>query len=323
MKRLHGRVLVSTLILLVTAITPLMSQSTAATRTIVNAEGAPLVYLFVDRPVTPDRDAIIERLRAGAMNLREIAPRGLWRIPARAGTVVGYYGGGPSAVAYRIVVQALEAGSDPVSVGADAALDADRDLGTISPWDLPTPAEPVSLDGMNADWDDSRIVMRRTVMTVPRRIESIADGRLLTAAQSRLWETGGTSVRTIRSQVGREWVFLAVESSDAFLDGTGIHFRYFPRRDADSPAGAFVTMVSGESGPVVFRTESGRVSLVGQYVRRGRFLEMSISRQSLARITPDLFDRDISFDVATSRRDSTGGEQFALGTVYARDLFSR
>ena len=73
----------------------------------------------------------------------------------------------------------------------------------------------------------------------------------------------------------------------------------------------------------MFRAPGGRVDLVGQYVRRGRFLEFSVSRASLDRIVPDLFDREFSMDLATSYREAGEGERFSLATVFGPEVFAR
>ena len=292
-------------------------------RTLQNGEGAPLLFLFVPDAVTDDPAVVLERLQMGALNLQELAPRGMWRIPPTDGTIVGYYAGGPSAVAFRLLQRPVRAGTAVITVGAEDTIDSGDGVGTIAPWQLPASAEPVSLDGADRDWEETVPVVRRAALADPVRIEDLASGTPRTVDESRLWQDGGSAVRTVRAQLGRDWWFVAVESSTAIADGLGVHIRAYPRRSVPSPAGEYVVLVAGDSGPVVFRAPGGRVDLVGQYVRRGRFLEFSVSRASLDRIVPDLFDREFSMDLATSYREAGEGERFSLATVFGPEVFAR
>ncbi len=295
-------------------------------RTLVNGEGSPFVYLFLSRSevqgeTTADSQSLVELLRRRSRHLNELAPHGMWRIPQSSGLVVGYFAGGPSAVSFHLVRMSVGPGRNPILVHRDAVITEGGSPVAIAPWDLPATLEPVALDGMDSDWETIAPAVRYAAFFVPPRIENAIDGSTIEVGDTVFWQRGGTAVRTVRSTVGNEWWFTAIEAGGSIADGTAYHLRAFPDRDDGASRGEFSVVIAGESGPVVYRSEGGTVELAGQYVRRNRFVEFSIARDFLDRLAAE--DADLSFDIASSRRGPRGTERFTFGTVDAPEVLTR
>ncbi|MCG8477767.1 MAG: hypothetical protein MI724_01640, partial [Spirochaetales bacterium] len=179
----------------------------------------------------------------------------------------------------------------------------------------------VALDGMDSDWEPIAPVVRYAAFFVPPRIENAIDGSAIEVGDTVFWQRGGTAVRTVRSTVGAQWWYTAIEAGGSIEDGTAYHLRAFPDRNEGVPSGEFSVVIAGESGPVVYRREGGAVELAGQYVRRNRFVEFSIARDYLDRLSTG--DAELSFDIASSRRAPGGTERFTFGSMDAREVLIR
>ena len=303
-----------------------VAAQTNGGRTLVNGEGSPFVYLFLPESeahmeMTADSEALVELLRRRSRHLSELAPRGMWRIPQSSGVVIGYFAGGPSAVSFHLVRMAVGPGRNPILIHRDAVFTEGGSPAAIAPWDLPATLEPVALDGMDSDWEPVAPAVRYPAFFIPPRIENAADGSVMEVGDTVFWQRGGTSIRTMRSTVGAQWWFTAIEAGGSIEDGTAYHLRAHPDRGGEVPHGEFSVVIAGESGPVVYRAEGGTVELAGQYVRRNRFVEFSIARDYLERL--NAASPELSFDIASSRRAPGGTERFTFGSFDAREVLIR
>lgn len=298
-------------------------------RTVINAENVPVVYAFVpneelplivsrgSEPPPPQSAIALLQERGDELNL--LAPGGMWRIPTDPGVIVGYYTGGASALTDRLVSIAVPTGREPVRIvpyidpaGGSATL--------VETWDVPDYPEPVLLDGMNDEWSEIADVARFGSMSEPPRIEDSVRGEEIEPQAARFYRVAGTGVRRVRSVLGTRWWFVAIDAGASIESGTYYHLRVFPRRDTASSAGQVVVPIDAVSGPVVFRDPTGRVSLVGQYVRRRSFVEFSIARGTIESMMPQAFDREWSIDIAASRGDDSVREHYTYGTVFLNEI---
>lgn len=298
-------------------------------RTIVNRQSVPFVFSFVamdelpligrQQDSAPNREDAVSILNARADALEVIAPGGMWRIPNEAGVIIGFFTGGPSAVSQRLVSRIVPQGTDVVSVAAgDITAGGTNSDGErrIETWELPDYGEPILIDGMEEDWTGSEILMRTGAMESPPRVENSRNGTELSIDDSRMWQVGGTSIQTVRSVLGPNGWYVALSTLQPISEGTFYHLRVFPDRDTASSAGQIVVPIKEKSGPIVYRDPPGRVTLVGQYVRRDTFVECVIARDTVESLVPDAFERNWSVDIASSRGDAEQREHFTFGTIY-------
>jgi len=303
-------------------------------RTIINGEDVPLRFVFVPRsdlPLiggghdeSPDRSDAIALLSDHATDLHPIAPGGMWRIAVDPGVVVGVFGGGggASSLRNRLVYLNVESGVDPVTVTIEDAPFSATD-GTAEAWEIPGNPEPVTLDGLDEEWRALEPIYRHGAMEPPIRIEHAGRGVEMPVEEAVTWRVGGTGVHRITALLGERWWYLSIVATDPVAAGTFYHARLFPDRSVPSSAGQVVIPVEGRSGPVVFYDPAGRVTLVGQYVRRGDFLEAAIDRDTFEEMMPSAFDGDWSVDIASSA--SVAGiagarEHFGVATIFLRDI---
>lgn len=308
------------IVVLVTSVFAIPAQESM--RTVVNTTGAPLMIALsdgLDRPAS--RDAIITRIAAAGTALVEIAPQSAWRFPAREGVLVGYFGGEPSAVALGVIAQPVDAADRVVRIGPEAIVRLAGTMVTIAPWEMPPITEPVSLDGRSRDWQDRLPLMQFTARFVPPRIENGSNGEVLSPEDAALWGEGGSDLSVVRALPGRDWLYMSFETRSPIEAGTRFYLSVFPTRTDSSSAGEIIIAIDAMAGPVVWRHPNGELRIVGQYVARDAFIEFSISRNELARLSPNLRETTFSFDLASGRRGGGRLERYTYGVLYASELF--
>ena len=307
-----------------------------AGRTIVNPEGAPLFYAFVRQQEASvmggeseaflDRDAIVAGIQDIAEELHVLPPGGMWRVPSNSGVILGYFGDGNAPEALQLVALEVPIGTKPVEIvpfrrTSAAASDATY---RIERWEVPEFSEPIILDGMNGEWESRQPIIRFGAMEAAVRIEDGVHGRALTQDDALYWRNNGTGIRSVKSVLTDRMLYVAIESTEAIESATFYHFRLFPDRDTASSAGQLVVPVDKRSGPVVFHAPAGNVTLVGQYVRRGAFVELSVARDAIESTMPLVFAHDDwSVDIASSHGDETTREHFTWGTIFFNDISGR
>ncbi len=299
-----------------------------ADRTIVNPEGVPLFYAFVPQreesviggpeALYDDPEQLIAGIQEYTGEVRTLAPGGMWRIPSDSGVIVGYFGDGNAPVALQLVAMPVPEGTGPVEIipFGDGAYRLER-------WEVPEFSEPIVLDGMDGEWESRDPIVRFGAMESAARIEDSVRGRLLSQDDALFWRDYGTGIRSVKSVLGAGWWYVAIDATEPIEAGTFYHFRLFPDRDTASSAGQLVVPVDDHSGPVVFRAPAGTITLVGQYVRRGTFLELSIARDTVESMMPLAFENDWSVDIASSHGDEMTREHFTWGTIFLNDIAGR
>ncbi|MFP4210710.1 MAG: hypothetical protein ACLFR8_05675 [Alkalispirochaeta sp.] len=298
-------------------------------RTIINGENLPLRYVFVPRSdlsligfgsgESPDREDLIALLAEHGDRLQQVAPGGMWRISGDPGILVGMYSGGASGLRNRLIFRRIDAGISPITIGRDDT-PLGRDEATLEAWEVPGESEPVILDGLDDEWRSVETVARYGAMDAPARVEHTGRGGEIPLEETTRWRVGGTGIREIASFLGERWWYVAVNTTEAIDAGTFYHARLYPDRGIASSAGQVVIPVEDRSGPVVFSASSGRVTLVGQYVRRGTFLEAAIDRNTFEELMPFAFDSEWSIDIAVSAPVSDGREHFTVSTVFLNEI---
>lgn len=298
-------------------------------RTLVNGEQAPFLYTVVppDHPVVPQSAQSIAdafRLDDGG-HLALAASGGMVPFPYRTGTLVGYFGGPPSALQHRVVVLPLTESDAPVRIDRSVTVRIGGDPLRLSPGDLPSWQEPVMIDGVASDWDDADPVFEFGADDQPRRVESASIGAEISADEARFWRMGGTAVRELYTIDGTRRSFLALRAHGPILNNTGYHVRFVKEGSTRETIQEFSVLVDGNSGPVVYRHDNdGTVRWVGQYALRGNFLELEVDRPLVQEIIGDALgtgNHRVTFDFATSHRSSARSERFTLGIVALRESF--
>ena len=285
------------------------------TTTLVNTTGTPFSYLLVESGFPADPGLIVEQLRNQAPNLRELAAHALWRIPRRPATLIGYFHEQASAVSGGVVHVALDGSAGVQDIGQELLVRDDAGRIQVSRWDTPARPAPISLDGRAEDWSPRVPLLRRRSLREPTRVEG--------AALAEDWNRGGAGLRTLRSVLGpRSW-FIGIETDTPIEAGTAYHLRYFPDAGRRRAIGEFSVLIDGPGGPVVFRSSSGNIQLIGQYVRSGRFLEFSIDLEMLDAIAPGFRSSGRSFDLATSTQRGGVRTRYSHAVLSAGELFGR
>lgn len=289
--------------------------------TIVNQESAPFVYVELTTTVTSNlrREDAIAVLRSGRSEPRVLAPTGALPLGEDTEAIVGYYAGGPSAVAYTLVLVSDVTLSNVVRISRERAIGGVGRAERIDPWELPERRDTVLLDGLAVEWAGTSAVTRFPSFFTPLRTERSDSGDEIDVRDARWWGIGGTFIRTVQSQLGADTLYLYLQTETPVESGTSYHLVIFGSREDAEPLAEYVVRIDAVGGPIL-RLRGQDADLGGQFAVGERSIEIALPRNQLETLVPRFFRSQATIDLSTARNADGVAERFTLTTLAAESL---